>query len=163
MRKWFLSGFAGLLAAVILTSCAKNDVTGIQESSGPSPSSTPVQKESSEFFKAGVFVNVGDSSEPLLNQEIKSRLKTVLTSMANKDAEAFRSVFTDDRSGSAQLYLLNRDYAFNQLGTVRQDYANRIEVQVIGKVMQDAVITDQYLYFYFVKNAKGHWYLGAID
>ncbi|NGM85010.1 hypothetical protein G5B47_21655 [Paenibacillus sp. 7124] len=72
MRKWFLSGFARLLAAVILTSCAENDVTGIQESSGPSPNSAPVQKEPPEFFKAGVFVNVEDSSEPLLNQEIKS-------------------------------------------------------------------------------------------
>ncbi|AIQ10837.1 hypothetical protein [Paenibacillus durus] len=103
------------------------------------------------------------SSEPLLNEEIKRLLQTALTSMANKDTEAFRNVFADDRSGSAQLYLLNRDYALNQLGTVRQDHASRIEVQIIDKVKQDAGVSDQYLYFYFVKNAQGQWFLGAID
>ncbi|WP_155986867.1 hypothetical protein [Paenibacillus durus] len=159
-----MSGLTGLLAAVLITSCTKSSDTGIQEaSSAPSVSPASVQDGSVNSFKAGVFVNIENSSHPLLNEEIKRLLQTALTSMADKDTKGFRSVFADDRSGSAQLYLLNRDYAFDQLGTVRQDHANRIEVQIIGKVKQDAGVSDQYLYFYFVKNAQGQWFLGSID
>ncbi|MFD1773822.1 hypothetical protein [Paenibacillus rhizophilus] len=164
MKKMIVYGFALLSAAVLMTSCAKNSDTGIQgESSAPSASPSSVQDESPSSLKAGVFVNVENSSEPLLNEEIKRLLQTALTSMANKDTEAFRSVFADDRSSDAQLHLLNSDYAFNQLGTVQQDHANRIVVEIIGKAKQDIGITDTYLYFYFVKNAQGQWFLGAID
>ncbi|QWU16521.1 hypothetical protein SAMN04487895_107139 [Paenibacillus sophorae] len=164
MKKMMMYGSTLLLAAVLMTSCANNSDNGIQEeSSAPSASPVSVQDEPTNSFKAGVFVNVENGNEPLLNEEIKRLLQTALTSMANKDTEAFRSVFADDRSSDAQLHLLNSDYAFYQLGTVQQDHANRIVVEIIGKAKQDTGVTDKYLYFYFVKNAQGQWFLGAID
>lgn len=108
-------------------------------------------------FEAGVFVDLDEVNDPLFNEDIKKLLNTTLDSLANNKEEEYRNVFRDKKTANAYMYLLGKDYRFDEIGTIEEDNEGRIVVELRGKEKDDTGIKTPNAYYYFVKNDQNQF------
>lgn len=175
MNKLIVYTVTGIAALGILTSCAQEskntDLQGKNEvpsTSTTDPQNQQPKEENTDSFKTGVFVDLDAVDDPLFNDEIKALMKTTLEALANKDEQAFRSVFIDEQAADAFMYLFGRDYYFDHFERIEIDedygkYDGRITVYVTGKVRYDGEIQEPNSAYAFIQDKNKHWKLGGID
>ncbi|MFM9280283.1 hypothetical protein [Paenibacillus jiagnxiensis] len=166
MKKVIIYAIACVLTLGVMTSCTDNIGNENTNSSPPATNQklTPNEQiQETESFEPGVFIDFDTISNPLITDDIKSQLKTVLEALANKDEVLFRSQWRSEGGADYFMFLLDREYSFEDIGTVEEDQSGRIVIQVKG-LFKDSTGTDDYLdYYYFVKDKNNNWQLGTID
>lgn len=164
MKKVTLYSLLVILSLAIITACVNKKDSEMQfKSTSSKTEHTEHQAESAPSIKTGVFVNLNTIENPLFNKDIKDLLEITLDSLANKNQKEFRSVFADEESANAYMYLYGKDYAFEEIGTVEEDHEGRIVIEIRGRVVSDNVVATPNSFYYFVKGKQNKWSLGAID
>ena len=164
MKKVVLHSLLLILSIGIITACGNiTDSESQLENNTPKTEQTETQVESAPNIKTGVFIDLNSVDNPLFNKDIKVLLERTLDSLANKKEKEFRSVFADDGTADAHMYLFGNNYAFEEMGTVGEDQEGRIVVEIRGKVVSDNEVKTPNSFYYFVKSKQDKWRLGAID
>jgi hypothetical protein len=164
MKKLILYTLLIILSWGVVTACGnEKDSESQSGNNSPETEHTETQAESAPSIQTGVFIDLNSIDNPLFNKDIKVLLERTLDSLANKKEKEFRSVFADEETADAYMYLFGKDYAFEKIGTVEEDQEGRIVVEIRGKVVSDNEVTTPNSYYYFVKNKQDKWSLGSID
>ncbi|SDM29773.1 hypothetical protein SAMN05428961_11317 [Paenibacillus sp. OK060] len=163
MKKIIIHTMVGVLSMGILSSCGNKSDSDAVKNNATTTEQTEPQKENNTSIKTGVFVDLESIDNPLFNKDIKTLLQTTLNSLANKKEQEFRSVFKDEMTADAFMYLFGKDYVFDEIGTIEEDTEGRIVAEIKGKVVSDNEVTTPNSYYYFVKDKNEKWNLGSID
>jgi len=118
-----------------------------------------------EELQPGVHVDWNRWNDPLVNADIREDLQTALNALAAKDEDRFRSAFISESAADAFAMMLENDYRFDEIGTVQEDGAGRIVVEVQGEAIYENRVQIESFHhlYYFKKDEEGRWRLAVID